>query len=146
MYFFSDKRRINTLRNVLTSWVGTPYSANCRMKGKGVDCAGFVSSVMVECNAIVDFKHPFCRTDLVDKMNSLLMGKLENVCDFVEGNLKNGDIPIFEIRHRYHLGVYCDGFLFHVHKGINVRSIQLEGSFWDKKIKQIGRLWEHKVN
>ena len=142
MYYFSDYTKVEKLGIVLDSWIGTPYSANCRIKGEGVDCAGFVASVMVESGAVSDFNIPFCRLDLVDKTNEAILGKLKSVCDFVK-DVEDGDIPIFSLRNRIHLGVYYRGSLYHVHKGISVAKSNFKNNPWTNKgrLVKIGRLW-----
>lgn len=52
--YFTTPERQEAARAAAFSWLGTPFRERHRIKGPlgGVDCAGFVGSVLFECGAI----------------------------------------------------------------------------------------------
>jgi cell wall-associated NlpC family hydrolase len=52
--YFTDPAAVSALRTACASWMGTPFRSNSAVKGPlgGVDCAGFVASVLREIGAI----------------------------------------------------------------------------------------------
>jgi len=141
MYFFDSESNVDKLRKVLKSWLGTPYAANCNVKGEGVDCGRFIGCVLVECGAITKIPFPFLRRDMIDKTNDILVNKLKRVGSLVEG-IKNGDVILFQLTSFYHLGIVCDSNLYHVHRGSSVNHSSLGTSPWIKRRKGIYRIWE----
>jgi len=140
MYFFDSKENVEKLRRVLKEWIGTPYAANCNVKGEGIDCGRFIGCVLSESGAIPKMSFPFCRRDLVEKANDLIKNKIKRIGDLVK-DTRNGDIVLFQLTSFYHLGIFCDGNIYHVHRGSSVVGSPLGTSPWLKRQKETYRIW-----
>lgn len=139
-YYFDSEENVDKLRLSLKSWLRTPYAANCHVKGEGVDCGRFVGCVLSECGALDFVSFPFCRRDLVDKINNTILNKLKTIGDLVS-DIRDGDVLLFQLGEGLHLGIHCDGNIYHVHKGISVMKCLMGASPWTKRQKGIYRVY-----
>jgi hypothetical protein len=75
---------------IARSWKGTPFQHQGRLKGVGVDCAGFIAQVALEsgASADVEFEQNYRRQENGERMLSLLRSYM----DFVEGEPEIGDM------------------------------------------------------
>ena len=46
--FFGDLDRQEQFKQILFSWLGTPYRHQCMVKGRGADCSLFLGNALVE--------------------------------------------------------------------------------------------------
>jgi hypothetical protein len=114
---------------------------NTCVKGKGVDCANFVASVLIESKAISDFNMPFYRIDQIDRMNGLIEGKLANIGETVD-TIKNGDVLVYRLLKILHMGVYCDDSVFHIKEKDRVRQDKFKIPSWERRLEKVYRIWE----
>ena len=57
--FFNTPERLEQLKAVAQSWIGTPFVPNAAVKGAGVSCQKLVGSILIECGHLpAGFKLP----------------------------------------------------------------------------------------
>jgi cell wall-associated NlpC family hydrolase len=123
---FTDPAAVAALRSACTGWIGTPFRKNSAVKGPagGVDCAGFVASVMREigvCSEQVTIP-PYEINHAEHSEESVLMAWFEQPevrrkvrrVESDEPHL-DGDFVFPNVgRTEHHLGIRIDQEIFHV--------------------------------
>lgn len=127
MYYFSDPERVQILKRVLDSWVGTPYRHWCGVKGEGCDCVHFVARVMEEIGYVKKgaLKIPWYDRDWhLHHCEELLFAGVKKYLVLQEVPVKNlldGDLLLFRFgRAMAHSAFYLDGHIYHAVNRIGV--------------------------
>lgn len=144
MSFFSDNKREEQLRQVLHSWMGTPYRYFAGVKGAGADCICFVTSVLEEIGfgPLKIEKYP--RDWHLHNTEELLFDGIIDALDVDIIDLKapeSGDIILFQFgKTMSHCGFYMDKKIFHAVNGCGVISSEWLDTTWHKRKKRGVRL------
>ena len=152
-YFRGD--RIDKFKNILYSWLGTPYKHMGRLKGRAADCTLFIGECGIEMGIYKKIEYDYYPHDwhIVTKQEIVLDGIKRNMKNLKEGlsfkevkdDLKFGDWIIFSISPQgvsNHSGIYLgDGkFISAIEKeGVCIKDLTRS---WKKAIKYVFRLYE----
>lgn len=139
-FYFEDKGRQDRLKEILESWVGTPYRHHCGVRGKagGTDCIQFVGRVMEEMGVLKNPKFPWYPFDwhLHRKEERLLEGILKAlpVVEVDKDAPMNGDIFLFRFGHvSSHAAVWFDGHYYKAVVGTGVIKTHWKDPQWFKR-------------
>lgn len=143
MNWFTGER-IDRLRAVAQSWLGTPFFANSCEKGRGVSCQKLVAAIYRECGFCdvqvpeVSMSHArFARAD-----DSLVEKFMATQPQFVLAEQPlAGDLLGFRIgRVCHHLGIALDGGQFiHAYPRIGTTVIGIGDPFWKNRLMKVWR-------
>lgn len=124
--YFDNEENVERLRQVLNSWLGTPFRHRAAVKGVGCDCVHFIVAVMVELGVVKRediYIPPYARDAGWHNYNDDMtryMDKVEQL-EKVGPPYKNGDILLVKfVNVPTHEGIYCDGLMYHSiwHSGV----------------------------
>ena len=147
-WYFTPIERQLRLKEIIDSWIGTPFRHRCAVKGKkgGVDCINFCGEVYKEMGILDSYELPKYGKDwhLHRQGEKLLTG----IFDFADAhptynlksvgfnNPKNGDIIMFQYgRASAHTSIYYDGSVYQVLTNLRVESRPWS---WDHNRKRFG--------
>ena len=141
MCFFDDETNLNRLREILNSWLGTPFRHLCGVKGLGVDCSRFVFHVLEELD-LVSWRentlprHPrrwYLHNPLFDVV--ALAKELVSLEDVKKEDIVNGDIVVYKIgRCPSHFGIYLDDYVYMSLERIGVSAFSWSDEMWFKRV------------
>tara|TARA_R110000772_G_scaffold83288_5_gene176126 strand:+ start:1452 stop:1922 length:471 start_codon:yes stop_codon:yes gene_type:complete len=151
--FFSVSNR-SRLREVSSSWVGTPFHSHGAVKGRGVSCIFLIEEILIEVGAIErgEFKLPH---GLISwgrhNEESLIEGfmiepevrKHLRRVDIEEGIAPGDIVPMRIERTIHHLGLAIDGtHLIHCHrkKGVMIDSFEDVRPFLTQSIYRLKKI------
>lgn len=151
--WFSTPERIALLNTVAASWIGTPFVANSRCKGKrgGVSCQMLAEQIYVECGCPLPFgaEKGSMRWSGVSK-DSLIVEYLADKSAFMSclnspkiEDLLPGDLLGFRIGGCvHHVGVYLgDGRFIHCMRGSSTLLCSISDPTFSRRL---GCLWRVK--
>jgi len=138
MYYFESIQKQYELKQILDSWIGTPYRHWCGVKGQGADCIHFVARVFEEIGIKEKFKIERYAPDwhLHNTNEKLLNGIFEQlkVEDVGYENPISGDVILFHFgKASSHAAVYFDGYIYQAINGIGVQKINWNDNMWTKR-------------
>ena len=136
-YFFEPIERQQKLRQILQSWLGTPYRHWAGIKGLGADCIHFVARVLEEMG-LGPFSIPRYPKDWhLNRSDELLLeGILRHlrVEDVGFESPENGDIILFRFgKAASHSAIYCDGRIYQAVTDIGVERTDWHDRMWHKR-------------
>ena len=132
-YLFEDIKKQEQLKEILDSWLGTPFRHYAGTKKLGADCIHFVARVLQEMEILGKVTIPSYAPDwhLHKTYKLLVNGILEylNVENVGFKNLMNGDIILYYFgKTAAHASIYYDEHIYQAVNGIGV----IRTSFYDK--------------
>lgn len=153
-YYFDDPNRQVRLKQILESWVGTPFRHRCGVKGLGADCIHFVARVFEELGVIrwrADMIPDYPPDWNLHKTRELLCEAIEReakvekfeIDDPFRWNFKNGDIVCsYYGKAASHAGIFCDGYVYQTLEDMGVIKTHLEDDYFIRRIKIVYRILE----
>lgn len=148
-FYFDTLKNVSRLRDVLDSWIGTPFASNSGVKYEGVDCIHLIGCVLVECEArkriiVPSYPDEWYRHGGDDRF---VKGIKRTGGEEIDLRFpRNGDIMMFNVgRAVAHAGFYLDEKLYHIVQGSRVHTIPWINKTWYKRRVFGFRIWEHKV-
>jgi len=146
-YYFESEDRQKKLKEILESWLGTPWRHHCGVKGRGADCIHFVAEVLIECGALQRKKGmiPDYAPDWhLHKPNSRLWDGIRKalVVEHVNSStFRNGDLMLFMYgRATSHSAIFLDGFLYQATTGVGVQKLRRDDKMFNKRLAYCLRL------
>lgn len=117
MSYFDNEKKQKKLKQVLESWLETPFKHATGVKGQGVDCIYLVARVLEEVG-LGPFRIPEYPKDwhLHNSEELLIKGTKGNlkVKEVKLDDIQNGDVIIYKIdKAAAHAAIYFDGFIYH---------------------------------
>jgi len=103
------------------TYLGTPFHHQGRLKGVGLDCAGFIVELAKECNLYVDKVEDLTGYSRVPDGKSLREVLVKGTrCEKSISDLKAGDIILMKfLKEPQHLGLYMpNNQIIHAYEGI----------------------------
>lgn len=141
-YWFKSEERQAKLKEVLDSWLRTPFRHHCGVKGMGCDCIHFVARVFEEVGYFTNpIKIEWYPKDWhlhrdEQRLMQGLVKHLRKVKSVPLMDFKNGDIILFQYgRTNSHAAIYCDGHLYQALVRGGVHKTWLQDPVWMKRMK-----------
>lgn len=155
--FFSDEKKVERFKEILLSWLGTPYMHMVAVKGRGADCSLFIGQCLVEMGVFEKIEYEYYPRDWH------IHTTREYVLEGIERNKKNlskglmfkeiplnnelmfGDWIVFSISPKgvaNHSAIYLgDGtFISAINKeGVCIKELN---ESWRKRLRYVFRLFE----
>jgi cell wall-associated NlpC family hydrolase len=119
------------------TWVDTPFRANQKVKGVGVDCIGLVAGVFEACGIAVDY-----RDDYSIRPDGTLRGELQKRFAIVtDKSLCVGDVLLMSFEaDPHHVALYVgDGFIVHAYAQARRCVKQRYSAYWRESTKGVFR-------
>jgi len=146
-YYFETEERQNELKQVLDSWVGTPWRHHCGVKGRGADCIHFVAGVLMDCGALTWKKGmiPDYAPDWhMHKPNSRMwdgIRKALTVEHVDPANPMNGDLMLFRFGYATsHSAIFFEGLLYQAVNVVGVQKLRYDDKRFAKNLTYSLRL------
>jgi hypothetical protein len=130
--YFLDPKRVQILEAACSSWVGTPFRQNSRIKGGkgGVDCGNYVAAVLFESGAIdqqistppydADYALYSEESVLLEWFKRPATRQLMRQVDEDEPHV-DGDLVFPKVgRTEHHMGIRIGPWVWHVPRAIGV--------------------------
>lgn len=150
--WFNTTSRISKLQEVADSWLGTPFAANSRCKGKrgGVSCQMLAEQIYLECGIDLPFKAERGSMKWCGVSTSSLIEKFvdsQRIFYAVDCGWKDaqaGDLVGFSIGGcLHHLGVALgEGRFIHCMRGNTTTICRLSDPTFTKRVAKIWRITE----
>ncbi|MBN2568122.1 MAG: hypothetical protein JXB42_01695 [Deltaproteobacteria bacterium] len=145
--YFDDAEKQKKLKDVLDSWLNTPFRHRCGVKGKGCDCIHFVGKVLEEMGVfkwrkslILDYPRDWHLHRTKELLMDGILREL-NVEKVEYPDLKNGDICLFRYgRASAHAALYFDRYFYQSITDVGVRRISSDDSETKKRMTHIFRV------
>lgn len=145
--YFDDPAKQAQLKQIMDSWLGTPFRHHCGVKGLGTDCAHFVCRVFEEMgllkwrkNLIPDYPRDWSSHDT----RELLLERLAKEFNIAPADLDapmNGDIIVGHYgRAAGHVMIYSDGHIYHAADRVGVVKIHYSDPVFRRHMKFSFRL------
>ena len=146
-YYFEDIENQKRLKQVLDSWLGTPFRHHCGVKGCGTDCLHFAARVFEEMgiliwrkNLVPDYPKDWhlhnTRELLKEAINRELKGEWRELKDFM-----NGDILLSHFgKAASHTGIYFDGYVYQAVERIGVVRVSIKDPLIKRQMKFMFRV------
>jgi len=140
MYYFEDPEKQSKLKDVLESWLGTPFRHWSGVKGLGCDCIHFVTGVMTEMGIVHENGYEiqrYARDWHIHNEEELLLEGVRwqfNAEEVSISSPANGDIFLFQFgRTCSHAGIYCDDHIYQAINNIGTRKLPSLDRQWHKR-------------
>lgn len=147
-YYFESIEKQKELKNILESWVGTPYKHHIGVKGMGCDCIHFVGCVMEEMGLLAFDRRTvpeYSRDWHLHNTREILAEGIETRLNVEKLNINdaliNGDIILSHYgKASSHAGVFFDNYVYQSLDGIGVRKIVFTDQKFKKQMKFFYRI------
>lgn len=142
--FFADNARQELLRQVATSWKGTPFVPHASVKGAGVDCVHLAAQIYVESGHLDTYQFASYTMD-GGHHNALsqVTAWLDASPRFIKGvyPVLAGDLICFRIgKVIHHVGIAVSERNFvHVTRGGVVSLARIDDTTWLKRLAGVYR-------
>ena len=118
--------------------VGTPFHAQGRAPGVGLDCIGVAVCTALACGVSVQD-----RIDYPLKPNGELKGELEARLTRVRGEPQEGDLLMMSFdAEPHHVAIFISGFrIVHAYAALRVRKVVVQDytDYWRSKVRAVYR-------
>ena len=148
--WFNSPERIAKIQEVADSWVGTPFVANSRCKGKrgGVSCQMLAEQIYLECGVPLTFKAErgsmkWCGVSTESLIERFVEGQ-DGFFTAVDDSALAGDLIGFHIGGcLHHLGIALgEGLFIHCMRGTTTMICRLTSPTFSKRVAKIWRISE----
>jgi cell wall-associated NlpC family hydrolase len=143
-YFFESEERQKKLKDVLGSWMRTPFRHWTGVKGKGCDCIHFALCVLEEFG-FGPFKIPWYPRDWhLHRQDTRLLDGIRDQLRIEIGDLNfpsNGDLVLYRFgKSASHSAIYFDDHVYHAVDGIGVIRTSWMDGFWHRRKRVLVRI------
>lgn len=145
--YFDDAEKQAQLKQIMDSWLGTPFRHHCGVKGLGCDCIHFVARVFEEMGILKWRKNlvpDYPRDWHLHNTRELLLERLVKEFNVVTVDLAapmNGDILLSHYgQAASHAAIYFDGYAYQALDRIGVVKIAFSDAVFKRQMRYNYRL------
>ena len=147
MYLFDDEEKRKQLKEILDSWIGTPFRHRSGVKGLGVDCAHFIACVIEEMgilrwrkNLIPDYPHDWHLHNTRELFKESIEKELPVESISID-DVRDGDLVLLHYgKAASHGAIYFEGYLFQAMERVGVCRLWMKEKSLMKRIRYVYRI------